>query len=254
MLSAVVFSFALLQSPVNPLDLLQRVRARMAENLERLPDYTCQMTVERSIRRPDSDRFVDSDTLRFEVSYVGGREMFAEPGADRFEDKPLADMVEGGAVGTGSFAMHARTIFTTGAARFTYAGETREDGRAAYQFDFEVPRVRSRFVVRVTGGEGVVVGYSGRFRVDAETLDLTRLEVSVNDIPSNVPLTRTGEAMLYERVPIGDSDFLLPRSSELFVRDAFGVERRNRLAFEGCRQYSGESVIRFAGEASRPEP
>jgi hypothetical protein len=254
MFTAVIFSLALVQPPQNPADLLKQVRARMADYLDRLPDYTCQMTIERSVRRPGSDRFVDSDTLRFEVSYVGGQEMFAQPGADRFEEKALPDMVGGGAIGTGSFAMHARTIFTTDAARFTYAGAMVDNERPAYQFDFQVPRRRSGFVVRVHGRDGVIVGYRGHFLVDAETLDLIRLQVDVNDIPSRVPIAHTGETMIYARTRIGAGEFLLPRSSELFVRDSAGAESRNRLSFEGCRQYAGESVIRFEVERGPVEP
>lgn len=254
MLSAVAFiCCTMLQTAADPVELLNRIRARMAANLEHLPDYTCRQTVERSVRQPGFDKFVNSDTLRFEVSYVGGREMFARPGAEKFEEKSLSEMVGGGTIGTGTFALHAKAIFATDSAIFTYAGETVEDGRIGIQFDFRVPRAKSRFDIRANGGTPVTVGYSGQFRVDAETLDLIRLQVDVDDVPAGFPVVSTGETMEYRRIPIGSTEFLLPYSSKLIVRDVSGTESRNLTNFDACRQYTGQSVIRF-GEATGGPP
>lgn len=246
MLAAVVAWLALTQPALDPVELLQRIRGKMAENLERLPDYTCRMTIERSARRSAEEPFDTLDTVHLEVSYVGGREMFAFPGAAGFEEKSIEEMVRGGTIGTGSFALHARSVFLGEATRFTYAGVTIEQGRTGIQFDFRVPRAGSRYLIRA-GGEPAVVGYRGSFRVDAETLDLIRLQVEADDIPSSLPVTRSGETMEYARARIGAAEFLLPRASELIVRHASGAENRNRICFEGCRQYTGESVIRFSG-------
>lgn len=244
--------FALLQTAADPVELLKRIRVKMTEVLEHLPDYTCRQTIERSVRHPGFDKFVSSDTLHFEVSYVGGREMFARPGADRFEEKTLSEMVGGGAIGTGTFALHAKAVFAGDSALFTYAGETVEDGRIGIQFDFRVPRAKSTFQIRANGGTPVTVGYRGQFRVDAGTLDLIRLQVDVDDLPSGFPIVGTGETMEYRRIPIGHTAFLLPYSSRLIVRDAAGMESRNVTTFDGCRQYTGESVIRFAEQSEQP--
>jgi hypothetical protein len=252
MLAAVLAWLAMTQPASDPVELLQRIRGKMAENLEHLPDYTCRMTIERSARRSPDEPFQTLDTVRLEVSYVGGKEMFAFPGAGGFEEKGIEEMVRGGTIGTGSFALHAKSVFLGEATRFTYVGKTTEpQGRSGVQYDFRVPRAGSRYVLRA-GGEPAVVGYRGSFRVDAETLDLIRLQVETDDIPSSLPIARTGETMEYGRVKIGTATFLLPRSAELIVRHASGAESRNRICFEGCRQYSGESVIRFSGEARLP--
>src|SRR5260370_29219607 len=47
--------------------LLSRIKVRAAENLQRLPNYTCTETIERSRRARKSRRFDPVDTLRLEV-------------------------------------------------------------------------------------------------------------------------------------------------------------------------------------------
>lgn len=247
MLAAVALLLAAIQPASDPVELFQQIRAKMVEILEQLPDYTCRMTVERSARHNADEPFHTLDTLRFEVSYVAGREMFAFPGANSFEEKNLDEMVSGGTIGTGSFALHARAVFLGSSTRFIYVGETIEDGRLGIQFDFRVPRAGSKYAIRAEGGEPAIVGYRGSFRVDTETLDLIRLHVEADDIPSSLPVAASGETMEYARARIGNAEFLLPRASELIVRHANGSESRNRIGFDACRQYAGESVIRYEG-------
>src|ERR1041384_7053548 len=117
-----------MMQPGSPDILLSRIRRGMADHLAQLPNYTCRQTVERSVRYASSRRFHQLDTLRLEVSYVAGKELFGWPGDDKFEDKPLDEMVTG-AIGTGNFATHARAVFVRKGPVFTYAGKTTEAGR-----------------------------------------------------------------------------------------------------------------------------
>ncbi len=230
-------------SPVTlaPETLLLRVRQKMADNLARLPNYTCGLTVERSARLSSSRRFQDLDTLRLEVSFVGGKELFAWPGAEKFEEKPIHEMV-GGTVSTGSFALHARAIFMKKGPSFTYMGE--EDGKI--RFDFQVPLAASQYVITTT--RQALVAYHGSFWADAKTFDLMRLQVHVPEAPADTGVKQAEELMEYRIARIGDADFLLPASSDLVMTDVRGTEHRNRTRFSACRQYAGESMISF-GEA-----
>ena len=66
---------------------IARIRSQMARNLERLPNYTCTQTIERSIRPARTRRFQLIDTIRLEVALVNGRELFAWPGSGKFDDR-----------------------------------------------------------------------------------------------------------------------------------------------------------------------
>jgi hypothetical protein len=253
MLAAMVWlCCAIPQQAVDPAALLSQIRRRMAENLAHLPDYTCRETIERSVRNAGSRRFTPVDTLRFEVSYVGGKELFAWPGADKFEERDLFEMVNGGAASSGNFATHAHAVFATDAPSFTWVGQTVEGGRRVVRFDFRVARERSRYIVKT--GVAAVVAYYGSFWADADTLDLIRLRVETGAIPGEIDIERGGETMEYGRARIGAADFLLPRSSEVLLLDRVGRESRNRVSFDACRQYAGESVIRFGEVQEQAAP
>jgi hypothetical protein len=113
------------------------------------------------------------------------------------------------------------------------------------QFQYRVPRAKSRYVLRTGPDRDAVVGYRGSFWVDANTLLLQRLEVMLDDIPRRTRVRRAGSILTYAVTRIGEADFLLPHTSELFIVDEHGRERRNLTRFEQCHKYSGESVVNF---------
>src|SRR5437764_679954 len=73
--------------------LLAKIKVKMAENLGRLPNYTCQQTIERSRRRPPGRKFEMLDTVRLEVALVEGKELYGWPGADRIAESEIANLV-----------------------------------------------------------------------------------------------------------------------------------------------------------------
>ncbi len=226
--------------------LLARVKVHMEQNLQNLPNYTCLQTIERSRRRAPSRKFELVDVLRLEVAFVNRNELFSWPGAGRFEDREIFEFVQGGSIGNGSFGLHAYSVFLSTAPTFTYAGERiREDGRRAVRFDYRVPQFMSGYTIRVPPNKATV-GYHGSFWVDAETLDLVRLEVYADDIPTALGVSAAANTMEYARVRIGGSESLLPRGSELLMTDLAGNESRNRIQFSDCRQFAGESHLSFA--------
>ena len=87
---------------------IERIKAKMADNLRRLPNYTCTETIERFMRGPRSRIFAPLDTLRLEVALVDGNELFARAGAGKVEEKDIWEIVgDGAAIGNGDFALLA---------------------------------------------------------------------------------------------------------------------------------------------------
>src|SRR5689334_1179660 len=107
--------------------LLEKIRIQMIDNLMHLPNYTCLQTIERTRRRAPARRFELVDMIRLEVALVNGHELFSWPGAGKFDDKEIADLVPGGAIGNGNFALHAKSVFQ-GNPRYRYAGEEAAGG------------------------------------------------------------------------------------------------------------------------------
>ena len=224
---------------------LARIRARVMHDLNQLPNYTCLGTIERSSQEPNSKRFQLLDLVRLEVALVDNAEMFAWPGSRGFEGAKLRDLVPGGAIGNGSFALHARSVFDGRAAQVELAGETKLGNRRAMEYRYTVTRALSAFSLR-HGDIEAKVGYGGSFFVDPHTDELMRLVVRANDIPAELGIPEEEEILDYQRVRLGESDFLLPKGSEMRMASNDGSVSLNKTTFSACRQYSTESTLIFA--------
>lgn len=224
--------------------LLARIKVKMEENLERQPNYTCLQTIERSRRQAPSRRYQLVDTLRLEVALVEGKELFSWPGASEFREQDLREFVPTGAIGNGTFALHARSVFLATWPTFVSAGEEELNGRPCVRFDYQVSLMGSGWRLKVGDAEATVA-YSGSFWAEKQTLDLMRLDVHADAIPPHLMLLSASEQMEYRRMKIGNSDFLLPWRAVMTLVDLDGHESRNVTLFSGCRRYAGESFLTF---------
>ncbi len=223
--------------------LLGRIKARAGENLRRLPNYTCTESIERSLRPGRKGPLRPKDTVRLNVAYVGGKELFGLPGAGRVDQPDLSKLVDG-PIGNGQFAVVVRSIFLEQGATFSHSSKTKLDGKQAFRFDYAMPLAHSGFSIKSSVGEAIV-GYSGSFWVTAETLDLMRLVVSADGLPRRLGMASDIATTDCGFVSIGGSPFLLPARSIPAGKDVFGAEIRNVITFENRREFVGESVLKF---------
>src|SRR5262245_34587650 len=168
-------AFLLLPFQIPPeLEQLGRVTRRMRQHLDRTVSHTCLETIERS-RINRSGREQRHDTVRLEVAFVGDRELFSWPGASRFDDREVGDLVNGGAIGSGLFASIARAVFLGGWARFKFVGNETIGTAQTLRWDYEVPLMGSGWTIRMGGAEGKSA-FSGSFWADPSTSDVVRLK------------------------------------------------------------------------------
>ena len=85
--------------------------------------------------------------------------------------------------------------------------------------------------------------------IDAETLDLVRADLKVNRIPSYVGVSSIEKSLHYKMIRIGDTDFLLPHNAEMTAVDDHGIYSLNMVSIDGCREFTGESIITYTGPA-----
>lgn len=231
---------------------------KMADNLARLPNYTCTQTIDRWRRGEPCPRCEYRDRLRLEVAVVGKRERYAWPGAQAFEDQDIFGFVGHGSILTGDFAGFAKGVFLNDQAAYSYVGETKLGGRRTFRYSFNIPAGHSGFRAQA-GQTAAYVGYFGSFWVDTETLDVLRLDFQTAEIPRQVAIEVARASILYVRAQIGNSAFLLPQTTETTILARNGIRSRNLTRYGACHQYVGESTIRFSesGEPSAapaPQP
>jgi len=231
------------QGPTLDVSLLGRIRTKVAENLKRLPNYTCTQTIIRSLRRMPAAKLQRLDMVRLEVAFVGGKELYGRPGSGRIDQSQITKLV-GGTIGNGDFGVLPSSIFLGDSAHFQYNGASKLDGKPAIRYDYAVPQVASGYQIQA-GSAAAIVGYHGSFWVDPDTLDLIRLEVSADDIPNRLKVASAVDRMEYDRISIGSSQFLLPRGAEMDITDSSGGESQNRVRLQACHEFVGESALSF---------
>jgi len=239
-------------------DLFNKVRAKVAANSRSVPRYTCVETINRTEYRPQygaagasckaliaardaltSPGYVTwRDRLRLDVAVLNGRETFSWAGAQQFETTDLRQLIASGSSGSGDFAAFLATVFGAPGIEVAFLGGD--------VFRFRVPLASSGYRYRSRGsGAERTTAYHGTFKVDPARADLKQLTVDADEFPPEEPLCRARDVMDYQRLKIGDGDFLLPERSTMTVLFSNGKESHNETTYADCREYKGESTIRF---------
>jgi hypothetical protein len=258
---------ACMSAQEDPRDLLLRVRDKLMEAVDRLPKYLCTQTIDRKQFEPDDGvqktscdqllgkrkkpgwkmHLVASDRLRLDVAVTVGNEMYSWAGENRFADSDLVDMVNHGAISTGSFGSFLMMIFEGDQANFSYNGETIVDGRTLVEFGFRTPVEKSHYYYG-SRRRRVQTGYDGTFLADPKTLDLVRLVVRSDELPPETGICEATSTLTYGRVRLNDADFLLPSETRLLIVSPAGVENENRTVYTACREFRGESTVKFESQ------
>jgi hypothetical protein len=160
--------------------------------------------------------------------------------APRLCDQDRIVVAADGFPAAGVSAALVRNVFVHNSARITGPAEGRVLGRTALRYEFKMFQELSGFSVRA-GGEEATADVRGTFWVDAETLDLLRIEERAADFPRRLGIRDIAIAITYGRMRIGSSDVLLPQSAETVVSDSHGGQKKNALEFTGCRESGGAS-------------
>jgi hypothetical protein len=226
------------------LDLWVRVREHIRATAARLPNYSCQEIMERSIQS-SGGQIEFRERLRLEVLFAETTELFAWPGSSEFTSEPLQNWIGAGAIGNGDFAIELVNLFVLSTATVKYAGIETRDRRALHRFNFQVPLLSSRYTLAMQG-KTAITAYAGSFWVDQESLDIVRLETRAEGIPAELDCSAAHEFVTYGRIRLGIGDRLLPSSGGLVIVTRDGHESRNTIAFNNCRQYGASSALSFS--------
>jgi hypothetical protein len=223
--------------------LLAKIKAKVAENLSRLPNYTCTETIQRSLWHKSTATPEMVDTVRLEVAFVHNKELYGWPGAARIDEPDIVKMV-GGSVGNGYFALFLNNIFLVSSTTFHHVGRTKLEGQDAQRYDYSVPQIAGAY--RLRGAEGAaVVGYHGSFWIAEGQVDPVRINVIADDIPTDIGFSAATSVLDYGPITIGSKTSVLPQAAEIVFTDTEGTEHRSRLNFRACHQFVGESVVKF---------
>jgi hypothetical protein len=254
------------QTGYDPDTVLKQARARLQAMANNLEKYVCIETLNRSYYQrvvprqapprseaepacgqaavPEPRQLESTDRVRLEVTISHGRELHSWPGATRFDARDVDELIRDGPVSTGAFGGYLAGIFGREGVIFRYNGEQSANGKTVFEYRYSVPLEASRFGIKADAAWHTEA-YEGDFRVDPQSLELERLTIHTNALPSGAAFCEATTTLDYQRVHIGDSDVMLPRQSQLEIVLKNGRETRNVTTFSNCREYRTESEIVF---------
>lgn len=188
-----------------------------------------------------------SETIRMEIAYVDGAELFGWPGTAKIDESDIHKMIEG-SIGNGYFALLSHSIFATSYAAIEFGEESGLDGQPAARYDYRISKNTGAYTISGEVGKAPV-DFHGSFWVNPKTLDLLRITAMIDNPPALLGVMSAESTLHFYRQSIGGSTFVLPRKAELTVVDAGGAENLSHLSFASCHQFVGESVIKFDAAA-----
>lgn len=220
-----------------------RIKQHMAERLSRVSNLTCLETIDR-IRLGRKGKLEHSDTVRLEVAFIDGKEMYSWPAQDSFGASDFFDVPGLGTMSSGAFLSTARAVFIGRAAIVDFVGAEEAGGRKLLRYDYRIPLLNSGYRINISG-QRARVGYSGSFWADTNTLDVVSL-TSEADIPGSMSSSLLLEVIVFGRVSIGERTFLLPQRTDEVIQYRSGEIYSNRKEFSHWREYAGNTQTVFS--------
>ncbi len=258
---------------LTPDEALARVKEKMSAQRSRIPNYTCVETMSREVHlirgsRPTCSAagefpwtavrrdLATSDKFRIDVRVGQGAEMYSWPGADRFGAHELIDFLGSGAISTGAFGTFLLGVFGE-APELRFVERRSVDGRNLFVYEYNVPVEQSHRLF-LAAGMWVPIAYKGSILLDAETGELVRFLSRTVDLPPESRCCESNTDITYQKVRLGDDDFLVPvTATDTFLGVASGPFQnppdsvsRNTATFSACRLYTAQSTIKFGEEPS----
>jgi len=195
------------------------------------PAYRYLQTLERARRLPGDRRLEPLDRIRVEVRATAGGNSYYWPGSGRLLGHSLTEALGEQVSEFGALVLGAHSLIAAGEGSFQPAGEAGLEGRRALRFDYQVPPEQSGFTM-IVNGQPVRLEYGGSVWLDADSLELLRIEAGAGGSTHELELSSMHESMDFQPVQLGPARFTLPASGALLIEDVYGGARRSRVRFE----------------------
>jgi hypothetical protein len=255
--------------------IMSRVLSRVRETTHGLPRYACIETVTRdyyapvarvmrscemviaSREHPTPDlvlRHSSTDRLRLEVAMAAKGELHSWAGDREFLEGNIDAIVREGPLGSGAFSGFLAAIFEQDATAFGFLRltPTLRGGNLA-RFAFDVPVAKSHYKIKI-GTDWQSTAYTGEFEADAADGEISWLEVRTAILPPAAGTCQTTTRLNLGRTAIGAGRFLVTTTARQQFEIMDGGRVVNTIEFSGCREYLGESSIRFETDGPMHAP
>jgi hypothetical protein len=226
--------------------------------LDELPDFICQLIIQRYDGKGGSGAWQENDILAYELAYDGKSESYNPISRSnrygvQYGKSALKEI--NGAYSKGQFASALRGIFGSDSkAIFKPAGRELLGGRETILYDFRMPAEFSTLAVSFNDRETLYPGYSGTVWIDAETKNVLRVSRASDDLPRDHPVSYGEDLVEYQTMKLRgrDGKFLLPARAEIIIAVRSPKRHfRNVMFFKNYRKF--ETDIKIGGDVTLPQ-
>jgi hypothetical protein len=221
-----------------------KAREVAAEYVQGLPSYVCQEVATRYESHTHVVSWSVVDVVSAEVVYDDHKESYRNITINGKPTKKSPE--ETGSWSTGEFGTIQANLLSPGVADFKFAQDATAARIPSSVYDFDVPRPRSSWKVRLPG-QFILPAYKGSVWFDKQKANILRIEMQARDIPEEFPLVSVETAVDYDYITLGTpAKFLLPvRAEVLSCRRGSNECERNVIEFRNYHKFTGESTIKF---------
>lgn len=219
----------------------RKVRQKMADSLNSMPEFTCSVSIERTTAKGPAATY---PPLRVNAGIINGKELYLLPPTVDEQDILRSVLSLYNRVGTGTFAMYARGLFLTTEATYYDGPDETKDGRTLSRLDFAMPREASHHALNIAGRQ-IELGYSGSIWTDPRNLEVARVLLQTDNMPQDLDIKAVTQTIDYGKVPILGVAVLLPLGTDLTVLETSGRELRLTARFSECHAFDQKRGDRF---------
>jgi hypothetical protein len=124
----------------------------------------------------------------------------------------------------------------------TFRGNEQLLGQPAVRVDYVVSPLLGKVTLRTATGQAEV-GYRGAYWIDPTSFDLIRMDVSADEIPSQLRLAGMHIQIDYNTLTTRETRALRTQHSAIEVVTSAGDVHRDEINFTHCRQFAGEATL-----------
>ncbi len=228
-------------TPEESAALLAGARKQAITYGEKLPNFLCVETIDRSIDGSGRGEWKHLDTISELLRYLNHAETRTILRVDGKRSSLQPEDITG-ARSMGEFGGILQIVFDPAAeARFKWERSETQSGSTLQVFSFTVDAAHSDFIVMDTGSQRKAA-FHGLVYIDADTRAVRRI-VAQTDLMKSTNIHASWMEVYYDYFAINGHDYLLPARGEVGLRQGRRAVIQNKLRFTGYRRFGSRTRI-----------
>lgn len=233
--------------------LLADARASALAYTQRLPNFMCVETVNRSIDPRGTGAWKHRDSIVELLRYAEKNESRTVLTINGQKAQlPAGDLQ--GAHSNGEFGGILQIIFDPDAnAQFKWQSTEVKDGQTLQAFSYKVDAEKSQFFLTDHSGDQIRAPFHGVVLIDNDTRSVRRLVAETDLLPKDFGIKASWMTIDYDYIGINGHEYLLPTSGEVGLKQGRNEAEANEMHFTDYRRFGSRSRILTGPVSEAPQ-